>query len=42
MDLKQSNVVIPKTWNNINKVMLHPHTLDPDGYIYDNWVQGEF
>ena len=42
MDLKQSNVVILKAWNNINKVMLHPHTLDPNGYIYDNSVQGEF
>jgi|GEM_PF-5593857 hypothetical protein len=42
MDLKQSNVVILKAWNNINKVMLHPHILNPNGYIYDNWVQGGF
>jgi len=42
MDLKESNILILKAWNDINKVMLQPHTLDTNGYIRDNWIQGEF
>jgi hypothetical protein len=42
MDLKESNILILKAWNDINKVMLQPHTLDTNGYLRDNWIQGDF
>lgn len=40
MDLKRSNMVILKAWNDINKGMFYPHALDPNGHICDNGIQG--